>query len=168
MKIYVKLYNHLCKFACKSNWPKNTLEFFGSFHNSPLRELTKAVEKLTGARLCKGIWYTKKHHSIITTTLVNNSIIIMFKRNYFRVFDNLLMQEKLVYPTLGKEELNLSIGPMALTVAEVTTTSLLLFIIFSLNSSSSLGLWLRRCVTHLYCHFCPCIFLMMGGTSNLL
>ena len=54
----------------------------------------------------------------------------MFKRNYFRVFDNLLMQEKLVYPTLGKEELNLSIGPMALTVAEVTTTSLLLFIIF--------------------------------------
>ena len=37
------------------------------------------------------------------------------------------MQEKLVYPTLGKEELNLSIGPMALTVAEVTTTSLLLF-----------------------------------------
>jgi len=27
--------------------------------------------------------------------------------------------EKLVYPTLGKEELNLSIGPMALTVAEV-------------------------------------------------
>ena len=43
------------------------------------------------------------------------------------------MQEKLVYPTLGKEELNLSIGPMALTVAEVTTTSLLLFTFFSLQ-----------------------------------
>ena len=53
------------------------------------------------------------------------------------------MQEKLVYPTLGKEELNLSIGPMALTVAEVITNSLLLFIIFSFNSSLSLGLWLR-------------------------
>ena len=77
------------------------------------------------------------------------------------------MQEKLVYPTLGKEELNLSIGPMALTVAEVTTTSLLLFIIFSLQFIIIIGPMAGVGVTHLYRHFCPSIYLM-GGTSNLL
>ena len=40
-----------------------------------------------------------------------------------------ILQEKLVYPTLGKEELNLSIGPMALTVAEVLITISIISII---------------------------------------
>ena len=40
-----------------------------------------------------------------------------------------IIQEKLVYPTLGKEELNLSIGPMALTVAEVLITISIISII---------------------------------------
>ena len=32
---------------------------------------------------------------------------------------NILLQEKFVFPTIGREELNLSISPMALSVAEV-------------------------------------------------
>ena len=59
------------------------------------------------------------------------------------------MQEKLVYPTLGKEELNLSIGPMALTVAEVITTSLLLFTLLDALASLDFKLSVTKWVTFL-------------------
>ena len=90
---------------------------------------------------------TPQHHHHQPCQQSNN--YKLKKKNYFRVFDNLLMQEKLVYPTLGKEELNLSIGPMALTVAEVITTSLLLFTLLDALASLDFKLSVTKWVTFL-------------------
>ena len=92
------------------------------FHHQSLGiNIIIIVFSIKSSKIIKN-WSTQRLIIFIFIYIITIYIIIIIKMIK-------IIQEKLVYPTLGKEELNLSIGPMALTVAEVLITISIISII---------------------------------------